>query len=118
QGADGIALTWMDARADGVPVTQRAGKAVEVNALWINGLATTAALLERAGRDAAAVRALETKARGAFATAFVHGGRCDDVAGAPRLRPNQLLAVSLPYAPLTDRSVVDACAPLLASVGL
>src|SRR6266498_5628123 len=39
QGADGHALTWMDARVDGVAVTPRAGKPVEVNALWINGLA-------------------------------------------------------------------------------
>jgi predicted glycogen debranching enzyme len=43
QGADGLALTWMDARVDGVPVTRRAGKAVEINALWINGLATSPA---------------------------------------------------------------------------
>ena len=35
QGADGWALTWMDARIDGVPVTQRMGKPVEVNALWL-----------------------------------------------------------------------------------
>ena len=34
QGADGWALTWMDARIDGRAVTPRAGKAVEVNALW------------------------------------------------------------------------------------
>ena len=33
QGADGWALTWMDARVDGRPVTRRAGKPVEVNAL-------------------------------------------------------------------------------------
>ena len=39
QGAEGLALTWMDARIDGVPVTPRAGKAVEVNALWAAALA-------------------------------------------------------------------------------
>ena len=38
QGADGWALTWMDARIAGVPVTPRRGKAVEVNALWIEAL--------------------------------------------------------------------------------
>jgi predicted glycogen debranching enzyme len=58
QGADGLALTWMDARVNGVPVTQRAGKAVEVNALWINGLATLVGLLERLGKDATDVRSL------------------------------------------------------------
>ncbi len=51
QGAEGWALTWMDARVDGRPVTPRAGKPVEVNALWINGLAVVAALGTRVGRD-------------------------------------------------------------------
>jgi predicted glycogen debranching enzyme len=118
QGADGIALTWMDARVDGVPVTQRAGKAVEVNGLWINGLATVADLLARTGGDAQRFAGLEQQARAAFAPAFLHGGRCDDVVGDPRLRPNQLLAVSLPHAPLRDTSIVHACAPLLTPLGM
>ncbi len=118
QGADGLALTWMDARIDGAPVTPRAGKPVEVNALWIEGLATVVALTERLGGDASRLRAAETKARSAFGPAFLHDGWCDDVAGDHSLRPNQLLAVSLPNAPLRDRSVVAACAPLLTSIGL
>jgi predicted glycogen debranching enzyme len=118
QGADGLALTWMDARIEGRPVTQRKGKAVEINALWINGLATVASLLERLGRDATAVRAHERAARGSFANAFLRNGRCDDLVGDPALRPNQLLAVSLPFAPLAERSVVESCAPLLTSIGL
>jgi predicted glycogen debranching enzyme len=118
QGAPGIALTWMDARVDGVPVTPRAGKAVEINALWINALATVADLMTRLGRDAAAVRAHERRARASFRGAFVLDGRCRDLAGDPSLRPNQLLAVSLPYAPLADASVVRSCAPLLTSLGL
>ena len=48
----GTALTWMDARVYGVPVTPRTGKPVEVNALWINGLAGLAELTELAGQDA------------------------------------------------------------------
>jgi len=36
--APGKALTWMDALVDGVPVTQRAGYAVEINALWYNAV--------------------------------------------------------------------------------
>jgi predicted glycogen debranching enzyme len=119
QGAEGVALTWMDARVDGVPVTQRAGKAVEIDALWVNGLASAAATLERVGRDAGALRRLETQARASFRRAFLlPGGGCADVVGDDRLRPNQLLAVSLPYAPLQEASVVRACAPLLTSVGL
>jgi predicted glycogen debranching enzyme len=34
----GPALTWMDARVDGQPVTPRAGKCCEINALWYSGL--------------------------------------------------------------------------------
>jgi predicted glycogen debranching enzyme len=118
QGADGLALTWMDARVDGVPITPRVGKAVEINALWINGLATVADLLEGLGRDASAIRRHENRARSAFTPAFLRGGRCDDRVGDPSRRPNQLLAVSLPFAPLAERSVVEACAPLLTPLGL
>ena len=118
QGADGLALTWMDARVDGIPITPRAGKAVEINALWINGLAGAAETLERLGRDTSRIRALESRARSSFSAAFLHDGYCHDVVGDPRLRPNQLLAVSLPYAPLRDRSIVESCAPLLTSIGL
>lgn len=32
------ALTWMDARVDGRPITPRAGKACEINALWYDAL--------------------------------------------------------------------------------
>jgi len=34
----GSALTWMDARVGGQPVTPRAGKCCEINALWYSGL--------------------------------------------------------------------------------
>jgi predicted glycogen debranching enzyme len=34
----GPALTWMDARVDGRPVTPRAGKCCEINALWYSDL--------------------------------------------------------------------------------
>ena len=42
--ASGPALTWMDARVDGRPVTPRAGKACEINALWYSGLKNMEAL--------------------------------------------------------------------------
>ena len=117
-GADGLALTWMDARVDGSPITQRAGKPIEINALWINGLATVAVILERLGQDSSRVRSREARARESFPAAFAAEGRWQDVVGDARLRPNQLLAVSLPYGPLQDSSAVEACAPLLTSLGL
>lgn len=121
QGAAGLALTWMDARVDGVPVTPRAGKPVEVNALWINGVATVADLQEALGRDTSRLRALAARGAESFAVRFPRGGGLlHDVVDpdAACLRPNQLLAVSLPHAPLRDPAVVAACAPLLTSLGL
>jgi predicted glycogen debranching enzyme len=126
-GADGWALTWMDARVDGVPVTPRAGKAVEVNALWVSGLAGLAALQDRVGRNSSAVRALEATARRSFAERFLRpdGRGVFDVVDGPggddrSLRPNQLLAVALPNAPLRYRPAVvaAACGPLVTSLGL
>ncbi|HUY29547.1 MAG TPA: amylo-alpha-1,6-glucosidase [Acidimicrobiales bacterium] len=124
-GEEGVALTWMDARVDAAPVTARAGKAVEVNALWVNGLASLAVLLEATGADASRPRALERLARAAFARRFVRPGGhgCFDVVDGPggddpSVRPNQLLAVSLPYAPLDVAAPLRACAPLLTPFGL
>jgi predicted glycogen debranching enzyme len=37
-GEPGSQLTWMDAKANGIPVTPRVGKPVEVQALWLNAL--------------------------------------------------------------------------------
>ncbi|SCE93827.1 glycogen debranching enzyme, putative [Micromonospora viridifaciens] len=111
-GTPDTALTWMDARVHGVPVTPRTGKPVEVNALWVNGLAGLAELTELVGRDATALWGLHTRASDAFRDRFpAPVGWLHDVVDAPThppgghhdddsLRPNQLLAWSLPYAPL------------------
>ncbi|WP_327034821.1 amylo-alpha-1,6-glucosidase [Micromonospora ureilytica] len=116
QGAAGTALTWMDARVYGVPVTPRTGKPVEVNALWINGLAGLAELAELAGQDADELWRRHGQATASFRERFpAPTGWLHDVLDAPApayplggaalhdddaLRPNQLLAWSLPYAPL------------------
>ncbi|MFC3500130.1 amylo-alpha-1,6-glucosidase [Micromonospora krabiensis] len=116
QGAPETALTWMDARVYGVPVTPRTGKPVEVNALWINGLAGVAELTELAGRDASGLWRAHRQATDSFRRRYpAPGGWLHDVLDAPApayplggsahhdddsLRPNQLLAWSLPYAPL------------------
>ena len=133
QGADDLALTWMDARVDGKPVTQRAGKAVEINALWINALATVATLEERLKHDTTDLRRLAQLARESFKHHFVGPSGCADVvepdtsplggevarAGGMQVRPNCLLAVSLPHAPLLESSLVKvAGAQLLTSLGL
>jgi glycogen debranching enzyme len=121
QGAPGEALTWMDARIHGVPVTPRAGKAVEINALWINALAAVATLRERTGADGGPLWERSTVTRDAFRAAFrAPGGGLYDLAGDPRMRPNQLFAYSLPYAPMDpDPATLRATgAELLTPLGL
>lgn len=121
QGAEGIALTWMDARVDGKPVTQRAGKAVEINALWINALATVATLEERLKHDTTDLRRLAQLGRESFKHHFIGPSGCADVVDPDsfEVRPNSLLAVSLPYAPLLDAGLVRvAGAELLTTRGL
>jgi predicted glycogen debranching enzyme len=45
------ALTWMDARVDGRPVTPRAGKCCEINALWYSALKDMQKLQKALGRS-------------------------------------------------------------------
>lgn len=102
------ALTWMDARVHGIPVTPRAGKAVDINALWTNGLAALATLSERAGRDASRLWARYEDTRASFRQRFPAGGGWlyDVYPHDASLRPNQLLAYSLPYAPMAPDPAV------------
>jgi predicted glycogen debranching enzyme len=129
-GADGAALTWMDARINGEPVSARRGKPVEVNALWIRTLEVGAAI-SRDAESAARHSDLAATARRSFRARFVRpdGGGLYDVVDGPggddaSVRPNQLLAVSLPNPALAgdheaSRAAVDACRrTLLTPLGL
>jgi predicted glycogen debranching enzyme len=102
-------LTWMDARVSGRAVTPRSGKAVEIQALWYNALRVLEDLARRLGRDSdgAHYDELARRARASFAPLFWNeSGGClyDVVNGAERdgaIRPNQILAASLPYTMLS-----------------
>jgi predicted glycogen debranching enzyme len=126
QGEDGWALTWMDARVDGIPVTPRVGKPVEVNALWVNGLRVVDQLLTKLEDDRAEdVRLAADVAARSFHSHFTGRGQgLLDVADPDdaSVRPNQLLAASLPFGPLDDRvraaEIVRACGPLVTALGL
>jgi predicted glycogen debranching enzyme len=126
QGAPGEALTWMDARVHGVPVTPRAGKPVEVNALWVNGLAMVIKLAWHARAGAGAALRAHPEALTNFARRFpTPAGTLYDVVDGPdgddaTMRPNQLLAWSLPYAPLrpTPAALQSVGAALMTPLGL
>jgi predicted glycogen debranching enzyme len=128
-GQPGVQLTWMDAKVGAWVVTPRIGKPVEINALWINALRALHRLHQDLGVaapqpfDEIANRATLSFERFWYAA----GNYLYDVIDGPdgneaALRPNQLVAVSLPYAPVAGpraRAVVDRCAQkLLASYGL
>jgi predicted glycogen debranching enzyme len=120
----------MDARVDGRVVTPRHGKPVEINALWHNALVILAGMEARLG-DPDRAGPLESRAaavRERFVDAFWNeeAGCLYDVLGDerpdPAIRPNQILALALPF-PLLDNDrackVLDVVeARLLTPVGL
>jgi predicted glycogen debranching enzyme len=97
-------MTWMNVTVAGQPVTPRHGKAVEVNALWYNALKVVADLARKFGDERAhTFAALATVVRRSFQATFWNedGGYLFDCVrkgeSDSSLRPNQILAVSLPY---------------------
>ena len=131
-GEPGMQLTWMDAKHGDQVFTPRIGKPVEINALWLNAL-DVAARLAQAERNVGEERfcqSLLLRATSSFARFWNEERGClfdvIDVEGSTlrdaRVRPNQILAVALPYCALPPdqmRAVVDCCArDLLTSHGL
>lgn len=114
----GPQLTWMDASIDGVEITPRAGKAVEVQALWYNALRTMERLAGEFGEEPlrSEYADLAQQTRRSFNNKFwnpIRGCLFDVLepkAIDASLRPNQILAVSLDYSMLgleSSRRVVE-----------
>jgi predicted glycogen debranching enzyme len=131
-GEPGTQLTWMDAKHGDQVFTPRIGKPVEINALWLNALNVVvryAARLRNVDDKRFYVSLLE-RASLSFGRYWNQERGCLydvlDVDGTDardeRIRPNQILAISLPYCPLPEaqmRAVVDRCGrDLLTSYGL
>lgn len=130
-GSSAHALTWMNARIQGAPVTPRPGKAVEVNALWYHALSLLyewSQLLYQRGRINHSAEEYAEQAqicRRSFQARFWYpdGGYLYDVVDGPSgndasLRPNQLLACSLRYAVLNAQkqaTVLDVVTQQLAT---
>jgi predicted glycogen debranching enzyme len=95
--ASGPALSWMDARVDGRPVTPRAGKACEINALWYSGLKSMEALagaLDEPWNSGPAQKARQSYQR--FWNSET--GCLFDVLDPQdaSIRPNQIIAAAIP----------------------
>jgi predicted glycogen debranching enzyme len=128
-GEPGVQLTWMDAKVGDWVVTPRTGKAVEINALWINALETMARFARLLKKSSGPYESLAYMAKDGFQKFWnEQQSCCYDVIDSPgvgndsALRPNQIFAVSLPLSPLTpkqQKAVVDICAQrLLTPCGL
>jgi len=127
-GEAGLQLTWMDARVGSWEVTPRIGKAVEINALWYNALRIMAEFARTLRESAEVYEQMADQVKSSFSRFWSEeAGYCWDVLDGPdgndiTLRPNQLLAVSLPHSPLNaekQRLIVDQCtSALLTPYGL
>ena len=108
-GSPHTQLTWMDAAVDGNPVTPRSGYPVEVNALWISALIFLQEMTSVCGMPPHdALFTLLEHAPAAFRQKFWledRGYLADTVSAQGEvnasIRPNQILAVSLPFSPLS-----------------
>ena len=109
-GLHGVALTWMDAVANGKPVTPRMGKTVEINALWYNAICFSMEIASASG-DTAFCEAWQEIAElipVSYLATFWSPEKhylADYVDGAYKdwaVRPNMVLATSLPYSPIPE----------------
>ncbi len=121
---EGRALTWMKLYSHGRPVTPRYGMAVEINAMWYNALRYSLELAEKSGdkKFVAEWKDLADNVEVALRDNFLgnpKGGLidCRDYGYADySVRPNQLMAIAMPYTPFTKeekKEVIDIVKKLL-----
>ncbi|MEM2971814.1 MAG: amylo-alpha-1,6-glucosidase [Candidatus Bathyarchaeia archaeon] len=114
----GPQLTWVDASVNGQPVNPRAGKAVEVQALWYNALKTMELIANKLGEKSLSTEyaLLAEKAKKSFVEKFWNAKKdylfdvVNENGRDDSLRPNQVLAVALDFTMLDNEKsgkVVD-----------
>jgi predicted glycogen debranching enzyme len=116
----GKALTWMNATVKGIPVTQRGGYDVEINALWYNAVCFSLEMATKAG-DKKTIRELKNLPdliKKSFIDMFWDeklgylSDYINDTEGKNTfVRPNMVIAVSLPFSMLDKdqmKRVLDA----------
>lgn len=93
-----LALTWMDAKVLGEPVTPRYGKPVEINALWITLLRSFLKEWKRDDALSKEIRRILRRAVNGMRKFWTEDGFADRIEnGKPVMehRPNYLIALSL-----------------------
>ena len=112
--AEGEALTWMDTKVDGKPVAQRAGYAVEIQALWYNAVSYTLALARKM-KDKEFVERwadIPAKTKESFISKFwLDAGYLADYVNDYETndfrRSNMLVACGLDYSMLNEEQTMD-----------
>lgn len=110
-----VPMTWMNATENNQPITPRTGFVVEINALWYNALCFATSLVKKPTLKIQWQQMAEQVSQ-SFVDTFWNGlylydyvnGQYRDV----EVRPNMILAVSLPFSPLSrqqQKSVLDVC---------
>ena len=110
-GGEGLALTWMDAIVNGIPVTPRTGCQVEVNGLWYNALrfATEVAEYDKDTKFIDEWKEILANFPAVFKETFwskEKGYLADYVNGDYRnfqVRPNMMIITSLPFSPISEK---------------
>lgn len=115
-GESGSQLTWMDAKVGEWVVTPRAGKPVEINALWYNLHHIMAYIYSSLG-DINLAKEYEQKAKNikeSFSKLYIEEGKMQladninfDGSKDWAIRPNQLFAISLPFELTTKAKALD-----------
>lgn len=117
-GTENTQNTWMDAKCNGIAITPRNGKAVEINAMWYNALKIMEELTNKIGKktDSKKYADLAKKCKKAYNENFYNKRRkcLYDVLGDSKIRPNQLFSLSLTY-PVIDcnseeaKNIINVC---------
>lgn len=113
-GTPGLQLTWMDAKVGDWVVTPRQGKPVEINALWYNALMLMSELAENPDQQKEYSKLAVTVNRNFLSLFWNEEKQClfdvvddanvvDNANKDGRVRPNQIIAVSLPYSALPQK---------------
>ena len=110
-GTPEIQNTWMDAKYNGIVVTPRNGKVVEINSLWYNANKIMESLSKKFGHfiNGKKYKELATNCQISFKNRFYNEEKkcLYDVLGDGKIRPNQLFALSLTY-PILDPTSQEA----------
>ncbi len=123
-------ITWMNAEVNHEPVTPRYGYVIEINALWYNAImfAVEAAKKAKDNNFVSKWKAIADSIPNSFQNVFWNKekGRLVDFVFEDfrfsRTRPNQIIAASLPYSPLSEemlqKTVENVTKKLLTRRGL